>query len=111
MEIKFLINEQSVNSMTWEEFETFERAQEGSVKLYHLRPILARFMMNGDNDFMEHEKAMSVLGKVPVGKIRETVNLFVDTLKNSTVPKANGDSLKSPSEVPTAASESQVGLP
>ena len=108
MEIKFLINEESVNSMTWEEFETFERAQEGSVKLYHLRPILARFMLNG-NGFMEHEKAMNVLAKVPVGKIKETVNLFVNTLKGSAIPNESGSPLKSQSEVVTADSASLTG--
>ena len=35
------------NKLYREEYETFERAQEGDVKLYRLRPILARFMLNG----------------------------------------------------------------
>jgi len=109
MEIKFLINEQSVNNMTWEEFETFERAQEGDMKLYRLRPVLARFMMNGNNDFMEYEKAMKVLAKIPVSKIKETIGIFMTTLKDGTVPKANGDSLKSPLEVPSEVSESPAG--
>lgn len=101
MEIQFLINETSVNNMTWEEYEAFERAQEGDVKLYRLRPILARFMLNGDG-FMEHEKAMKVLAKVPLGKIKETINQFMDTLKGSVVPKETGTPSSLPSEVPTA---------
>ena len=109
MEIQFLINEQSVNSMTWEEFEAFERAQEGDVKLYMLRPVLARFVLNGDNTFMQYDKALKVLGKIPVSKIRETIDAFVGVLKNNTVPKASGNSSSLPSEAPTVASESQAG--
>lgn len=109
MEIKFLINEKSVNEMTWEEYETFERAQEGDVKLYRLRPILARFMLNGNNDFMEHEKAMKVLSKVPVGKIKETIEMFMNALKGSVVPKVNGTPSNLPSEVPTVESVSLAG--
>lgn len=107
-EITFLINEQSVNSMTWEEYETFELAQEGSVKLSRLRPILARFMLNGEG-IMEHKKAMKVLGELPLGKIKETVNLFMDTLKGSAIPKANGTPSNSPSEAPMVESESRPG--
>lgn len=109
MEIKFLINEQSINNMTWEEFETFERAQEGDMKLYRLRPVLARFMQNGNNDFMEHNKAMKVLAELPISKIKETINLFMSTLKDGAIPNANGSESKSPLEAITADSPSQVG--
>lgn len=108
MEINFLINEQSVNNMTWEEYETFERAQEGDVKLYRLRPILARFMLNGDG-FMAHDKAMKILGGIPIGKIRDTVDQFMDVLKGATIPKGNGTPSKQPSEVPSVDSESRTG--
>ncbi len=109
MEIHFLINEQSVNNMTWEEFETFERAQEGDMKLYRLRPILARFMTNGGNLPVEHDKAMKVLAELPVSKIKETIEIFMNTLKEGTVPKANGSELKSPIEVVSTDSPSPSG--
>lgn len=109
MEINFLINEKSVNNMTWEEYEVFELAQEGDVKLNRLRPILARFMLNGNNDFMEHDKAMKVLAKLPIGKIKETIEQFMNALKGSVVPKANGTPSPLPSEAPTVELESQVG--
>lgn len=109
MDIQFLINEKSVNEMTWEEYETFERAQEGDVKLYRLRPILARFMLNGNNDFMEHDKAMKILSKIPVGKIKDTIEMFMNSLKGSVVPKANGTPSGLPSEVPTVESKSPAG--
>ena len=109
MQIEFLINEKSVNEMTWEEYETFERAQEGDLKLYRLRPILARFMLNGNNDFMEHDKAMKILADIPVAKIKETIELFMNSLKGSVVPKASGTPSNSPLEVPTVESASLVG--
>jgi len=109
MQIQFLINEQSVNSMTWEEYETFERAQEGSIKLHQIRPILARFMVDDANDTVPHDQAMKTLGKVPMSKIKETIELFTTTLKVGTVPNPKGDSLKSPLEVPMVVYESPVG--
>lgn len=89
MEIQFLINEQSVNAMTWEEYEAFERSQEGDTKLYRLRPILARFVVDDKDNPVEHEIAMRLLGKVPMAKIKEVISLFVETMKNGTVPKVS----------------------
>ena len=109
-EIHFLINEKSVNDMTWEEFETFERAQEGDMKLYHLRPILARFMTNGNDLPMVHKDAMKILGTLPVSKIKETIGIFMTALKDGTIPKANGSESKSQSEPTLADSRSQDGL-
>ena len=105
----FLINEESVNGLNWEEFETFEMAQEGKMRLYKIRPILARFLLDDNGAFIEHKKAMDILGKVPVGKIKETITLFIDTLKGSSVPKASGSPSQSPSEVPVVDSVSPVG--
>jgi len=109
MEIHFLINEKSINNMTWEEFETFEQAQEGDMKLYRLRPILARFMTNGNDLPMVHKDAMKILGTLPVSKIKETIELFMGTLKNGTIPKANGSESKSQSEQTSADSPSLDG--
>lgn len=108
MEIRFLINEESVNNMTWEEYETFERAQEGDVKMYRLRPILARFMLNG-NGYMEHKEAMKILGSIPVSKIKDTINIFMETLKGSAVPNGKGSESKSQLEVISADSVSPSG--
>lgn len=105
----FLINEESVNGLTWEEFETFEMAQEGKMRFYKVRPILARFLIDDNNQFIPHDKALEMLGKVPVGKIKETIGLFIDTLKGSAVPKASGSPSQSPLEVPQADSVSLVG--
>ena len=109
MEIHFLINEQSVNSMTWEEYEAFENAQEGNIKLKDLRPVLARFMTNGNDLPVERKKAMRILGELPLPKIKETVEIFMSTLQDSTIPKVNGSGSQSPTEVKPVASLSQDG--
>jgi hypothetical protein len=111
MQIQFLINEQSVNNMTWEEYEVFERSQEGNIKLKDLRPILARFMVDDNNKAVPHEQAMKTLGEVPVSKIKETIEIFMNTLKVGTIPNPNGSPSQSPSEVVTADSVFLVGQP
>ena len=108
-EIHFLINEKSINDMTWEEFETFERAQEGDMKLYRLRPILARFMTNGNDLPMIHKDAMKILGTLPVSKIKETIEIFMSTMRDGTIPKVNGSESKSQSDQPSADSPSPDG--
>lgn len=107
--IHFLINEKSIEGMTWEEFETFERAQEGDMKLHQLRPILARFLTNGNDKPMPHAKAMKVLGELPIPKIKEAIEAFVAALKDNAVPKVSGDSSSSPLEASPAESESPDG--
>lgn len=109
MEIHFHIDQESVQSMSWEEYETFERAQDGDVKMYQLRPILARFILNGDGP-MPHDKAMKMLGQLPISKIQETVEAFVGAIREGAIPKANGSSLSSPLEVAPAGSASPDGL-
>lgn len=109
MEIKFLINETSINSMTWEQYEAFENAQEGSIKLKELRPVLAHFMTNGNDLPMDTKKAMKVLGELPMPKIKETIELFMTVLQDSAIPKANGRSSQSPIEVEQEVSPSLAG--
>lgn len=107
--IHFLINEQSVNSMTWEEYEAFENAQEGNIKLKDLRPVLARFMTNGNDLPVDHKKAMKILGELPLPKIKETVEIFMGTLQDSAIPKANGSGSQLPTEAKPADSLSPAG--
>lgn len=109
MEIHFYIGEDSFNSLSWEEVETFERMTEGNVKLRGIRPILAKFMVDEKNNLIPREEAMKILGKLSVSKIRETIEAFTEALKTATLPKANGSPLKSPSEVQQVDSPSQPG--
>ena len=108
-QIQFLITEAQVNNMTWEEYEAFEFAQEGETKLNKLRPVIARFMVDENNKSVPFDKAMKLLGKIPIPKIKETIQLFTDTLRNRTIPKANGTPSDLPSDPAMVASESQAG--
>lgn len=110
MEITFHLTEENVNNLNWEEYEVFERVQDGeAIKLYRLRPVLARFMVDDKVQPLKHEDAMKILSKIPMREIKDVVTRFMEGLQNSTVPKVNGDSLKSPSEVEPQASESPAG--
>ena len=105
MEVQFHIDKDTINTMSWEEFEAFERAQDGDLKLYQIRPVLARFMVDTDGKHIDHKKAMQTLGKLPVDKVQEVVEIFTEAIKDGVVPKASGNSLNSPSEAPSAVSE------
>jgi len=111
MEINFHLTEESINGLSWEEYEVFERVQDGeALKLYRLRPILARFMVDEKSLPIKQADALKTLAKIKMNEIKDVVTAFMEGMQNSTVPKVNGDSLKSPSEVEPMASESPLGL-
>ena len=110
MEIHFHLGVNTVNTLTWEEYETFERLQDGeALKLYRLRPVLARFVVDDNNLPVSHADAMKALGKVSMPQIKDVVAQFMANLKDSTVPKVSGDSLNSPSAPAPEVSESPAG--
>lgn len=105
------MGEDVINSLSWEEFETFERTQDGEpMKLYRLRPLLARFMVDANGATVAHDVAMKQLAKVPMANIKDVVAQFMATLQDTAVPKASGGSSKPPSEVEPQASPSPAGL-
>ena len=110
MELNFHINNDTVNQMSWEEFEAFERAQDGDLKLYQLRPVLARFMVDEKMKPVPHKQAMTALAKIPLEKVQETIEVFVDAIREGVIPKANGNSLNLPSEAASADSEFPDGV-
>lgn len=104
--IHFNFTEQIINTMTTEEYEAFERAQDGEFRMYRLRPVMARFMVNGDGQTpINHDRAMKVLGDLPFVKQKDVIEAFTNALQNKTVPKANGNLSKSPSEATSEVSE------
>jgi len=110
MEINFHLTEEGVNNLSWEEYEVFERVQDGeSLKLYRLRPVLARFMVDEKRQPIKHEDAMKQLAKISMSRIKDVVSAFMEGMQNSTVPKVNGDPLNSPSEVEPQGSGSPLG--
>jgi len=88
---RFHFTEAVVNSMTEEEYEALERAQDGDVKMYLLRPLLARFMANDDLTPMDHAQAMKLIGKMPLLSIKDVIQEFMDAMKEKAVPKENGE--------------------
>lgn len=99
MQIHFRLSENAVNEMTWEEYEAFEMIQEGNVKLSRLRPILARFIVDDEGNPIPRAEAMKQLGAISIAQIKDVVAEFTSSLTATAVPKENGNSLNSPSEV------------
>lgn len=109
MEIQFYITEKSVNEMSAEDYEAFERAQDGEIKMYRLRPAICRFMVNEKNEPIAYEQAMKLSGKMKVGQYKDFIEKFFTTMQDATIPKANGSSSKSPTEVELVVSQSPDG--
>lgn len=109
MEIQFYITEKAVNEMSAEDYEAFERAQDGEIKMYRLRPAICRFMVNDKNEPIQYEQAMKLSGKMKVGQYKDFIEKFFNTMSEATIPKANGSSSQSPTEVELVASPSPLG--
>ena len=108
-EVNFLVTKDIFESLSLEEYEAFERAQDGDVKLYQMRPVLARFMVDEKNKAVPHAQAMKVLGKLPVSKLRETMEKFMEAMREGTVPNVTGGPSSSPSEASPQDSLSPAG--
>lgn len=109
MQVFFDVTEKTVNEMSAEDYEAFERAQDGDFKLYRLRPALCRFMVNEDHTPVPYEQAVKISGKMKIGEVKDFVRQFFDVMKRSAIPNGNGSPSKSPSEVERADSLSQAG--
>lgn len=90
-QITFIITEEKINDLEWEDLEIIERMQEGEFKSsYRIRPLLAKFMVNGDGQTpVPYDDALKVLKKLKVGQIKETMEKFAKAMTDATVPKAN----------------------
>ena len=109
-EINFYITENLINDMDASDYEAFERAQDGDIKIYRLRPAMCRFMVDENNQPIPHAQALKISEKLKIRQLKDFVQKFFDVMKNSAVPKLNGSPLKSQSEVELADSLFQDGL-
>lgn len=109
MQINFHINENLINELTWEEYEAFEGAQEGKIKLSQLRPLIARFMVDENQRRLPHAAAMKVLGAIPMAEVKDVFQQFSESLTGAVVPNGIGKPSSLPSEV-NQPLESPVGL-
>jgi hypothetical protein len=108
-EIQFYITEQGVNDMEAEDYEAFERAQDGDFKLYRIRPALCRFMVDELNRPIPYEQALKISGKMKIGHVKQFLESFFQTIQGAAVKKANGSPSKSPTEAGPTDSPSQPG--
>ena len=109
MEIRFSITEELINEMEAEEYEAFERAQDGDLKMYRLRPAMCRFMVDENNIPVPHKEAMKIPGKLKIKHYKDFVNQFFEAMQNKAVPKESGSPLELPIEVNQMDSLSHVG--
>jgi hypothetical protein len=105
--IRFKFNRDNPG-LTWEEYEAIELAQEGTVKLRLMRPLVARFMVDEQGQPITHKRALDILGKLPLEEVRDVMMKFSEALRDSAVPSPSGDSLRQPLEA-TPTSESPAG--
>jgi hypothetical protein len=108
-EIHFYITEQAVNDMETEDYEAFERAQDGDFKLYRVRPALCRFMVDAANKPVPYEQALKISGKMKISHIKDFLETFFKTIQAAAIPKASGSPSSSPTEVKPTDSPSQPG--
>jgi hypothetical protein len=106
--IRFLITEELKQAMTWAEYESIKLAQEGGLKLYKLRPLCARFMVDDNRQALPHEQAMRILGALPLSELNDVMGKFAKAFSDAAIPNQSGDSLSGPLEA-TPASESPAG--
>ena len=98
--IRFQINRGEVmKAISTEEYEAMEMAQDGDAKIYRLRPVLARFMVNDKGEAIPHAAALRTLGKLPFDEfMRDVFPAFFKTLQETAVPNESGGSSKPPLE-------------
>ena len=99
MEINFYFSEQARKRLTWDDLDTIEMMQEGEVSTRRLRSLCARYMVDGNNVYLPHAKAMKLLGVLTEEEIQQTIKAFVEAMGQAALPKANGNSSGQPSEV------------
>ena len=111
MEINFKLTEDFIKNLPEEDYEVFERLQDGEpFRLYKMKPLMAKAMVDDKGNKIPYVKAFVILSKAKMSEYEQITKAFTDGLLDATVPKVNGDLSNSPSEVPTPASESLDGL-
>lgn len=108
MQIRFFIDKNLLENMAEEEYEAIEMAQDGQGRLYRLRPLMARFMVDEQNKPLSHDAAKRELGRIPMGEFSAVTVQFADAFRSYAVPPVSERPSNSLSEVNSAA-PSRVG--
>src|SRR3990172_1982968 len=98
--IRFLINKDTIKKdLSTEEWEALERAQDGEARIYHLRPLLARFVVDDKGKPVLRAQALRQLGAMPLEEfLTDVVAAFTNAMKETAVPNASGRPSNSDSE-------------
>ncbi len=106
MEIKFQVNKKTIqDEISTEEWEAMEMAQDGTPRIYRLRPILARFVLGDDGKIMTQADGLKLMAKMPLSEfMRDVFPAFFNALNGTAVPNTSG----TPSMSPSTASSTQA---
>lgn len=63
-------------------------AEEGSFR--SMRKLLATFLVDENNAYVELEAAEKVIGKLTVGQMKKKISELFSTINDTAVPKENG---------------------
>jgi hypothetical protein len=105
--IKFQVNAETIyKEISTEEWEAMERAMDGSPRIYQLRPILARFVIDEDGKRLTQEQGMNLMRTLPIHDfLQDVFPTFFKTLQEGAVPNGKGLASSSPSPASTPRTE------
>jgi hypothetical protein len=104
--IRFHVSEAGIKGLTLDDYEAMERAQDGDVKMYRLRPLIANFVVDEEGKPVELKAALQQLGKLTMDQVADVLQGFFEAMKEQAIPKGSGNSSSS---VSTQADGSPAG--
>lgn len=113
MEIKLRFRLDPSEIKTWPEkdYEAIERAQDGEARLYLLRPIMAKHMIDRDDKPIHPSAALRLLGEIPLEDWPGVIQSFIEGVRDAAIPNAKGSLSNSLSEAGTTAPRQDGVLP
>ena len=101
--IKFQVNGGTIyREISTPEWEAMERAMDGHVRVYQLRPILARFVVDEEGARLTQEQGMKIMDALPIHDfLHDVFPAFFTALREGAVPNGNGAASNLPSRVDT----------
>lgn len=99
--LRFKLKPDEIQKWPEYEYEVLEMALDGIVKLYRLRPIMARYLVDENDQPLTSAAALKQLGEIPIGEWPVVVRQFMMGIKDAAIPKASGSPSNSISEAPS----------
>ncbi len=88
--IRFHVTKEGIQNLTVEEFEAIEMATDGDLKVYRVRPALARFVVDENGEPVPHQVAMQRLGQLSLRDMENVIREFGEAIRMAAVPKESG---------------------